>query len=264
MEIVSQRYNGSIKLWEAIFLEGNIKVPSKILGVYGGLGPAASAEFLRLLAQMAPAKVDQDHPVVYMYSNPQIPDRSSAIMGVGPSPEDNLRAGLTTLCSWGADLLAVPCNTAHFFIDRFRDRLGAPLVHIVEATVGDAVSESPSGSWLIATGGTMSSGIYQKEAEKRGYDLAIPPQKIQEDVEKCIAEVKGGDLYLAGEIMSNLVERLRSIRDVPVIGACTELPLAYDVSGLPSDGMISSLKALSKNCIAALYPGKFDKKRPWS
>ena len=234
-------------------MEGRVKVPSRVLGVYGGLGPAASAEFLRLLAQMAPAKVDQDHPVVYMYSNPQIPDRSSAIMGVGPSPEEDLRVGLTTLCSWGADLLAVPCNTAHFFIDRFRDELGVPLVHIVEATVEEAVSTSPNGAWLIATGGTMSSGIYQKEAEKREYDLAIPPLGIQDDVVRCITEVKGGDLRLAGETMFTLVERLRSIKDVPVIGACTELPLAYDASGLPSDGMISSLKALSKGCIAALY-----------
>ncbi len=235
-------------------MDCRVKVPSKVLGVYGGLGPAASAEFLRLLAQMAPAEVDQDHPVVYVYSNPQIPDRSSAIMGVGPSPEEDLRAGLTTLCSWGADLLAVPCNTAHFFIDRFRDELDVPLVHIVEVTVEEAVLTSPCGSWLIATGGTMSSGIYQKEAKKRGYDMAIPPQEIQHDVEKCISKVKGGDLQLAGDIMFTVVERLRTVRDIPVIAACTELPLAYDASGLSSDGMISSLKALSKGCLAALYP----------
>lgn len=233
------------------------KVPSKILGVYGGLGPAASAEFLRLLAEMAPAKVDQDHPIVYMYSNPQIPDRSAAIMGMGPSPEEDLMKGLFTLCSWGVDLLAVPCNTAHFFIDRFRNRLEVPLLHIVEATVGEAVSASPSGSWLIATGGTMNSGLYQSEADKRGYDLAIPPKDVQNDVLRCIAEVKGGNIHLAGGIMSDVVDRLRSVRDIPVVGACTELPLAYDASGLPSDGMISSLKALSKSCIAALYPDIF-------
>ena len=67
-----------------------IRRPETILGVLGGLGPAASADFLRLLARLAPAERDQDHPVVYMYSNPQISDRSAAILGDGPSPEGDL------------------------------------------------------------------------------------------------------------------------------------------------------------------------------
>ena len=75
--------------------------PNKILGVYGGMGPAASAEFLRLLAAMAPAKKDQEHPVVYLYSNAQTPDRSSAFFGNGPSPAQALREGLDKLCDWG-------------------------------------------------------------------------------------------------------------------------------------------------------------------
>ena len=61
-------------------------IPRKILGVYGGMGPAASAEFLRLLAAMAPAKRDQEHPVVYVYSNAQTPDRTAAFFGRGESP----------------------------------------------------------------------------------------------------------------------------------------------------------------------------------
>ena len=85
-------------------------VKNTILGVFGGLGPAASAEFMRLLAELAPAKCDQEHPKVYVYDNPQIPDRSTAIMGNGPSPEPQLKEGLLKLCSWGAQLLAVPCN----------------------------------------------------------------------------------------------------------------------------------------------------------
>lgn len=234
-------------------MEGKVKVSGRILGVYGGLGPAASAEFMRLLAERAPAEVDQDHPVVYVYSNPQIPDRSSAIMGQGASPEGDLRTGLMTLCSWGADILAVPCNTAHFFIDRFRDELPVPLIHIVEATVEEAKIASPDGAWLIATGGTMYSGIYQRESQRVGYDLFEPSKEVLESVSEAIAAVKGGSLELSGGIMAHIVEQLRDIRDIPLLGACTELPLAYAASGLPSDGMISSLDALANRCISALY-----------
>ncbi len=233
---------------------GNIrKAPSKILGVYGGLGPAASAEFLRLLAEMAPAERDQDHPVIYVYSNPQIPDRSSAILGEGPSPQSDLMEGMKTLVSWGVDLLAVPCNTAHFFIDRFRQDLGVPLVHIVEATVNQAVSLSPEGAWLLATGGTMKSGLYQREGERVGYPLYLPPKEVGEMASRCILAVKAGDRPLSGRIMKEIVERLKTVMDLPVVGACTELPLAYDASGLPGEGMISSLGALSKKCIDILY-----------
>ena len=67
------------------------KEPSKILGILGGMGPAATAEFMRLLAVKAPAARDQEHPKLYVLSNPQIPDRSSAILGRGKSPAPALK-----------------------------------------------------------------------------------------------------------------------------------------------------------------------------
>ncbi len=228
-------------------------IPRKILGVFGGLGPAASAEFLRLLAVMAPAKRDQEHPVTYVYSNPQIPDRSSAVLGVGPSPEPFLREGLETLVHWGAGLLAVPCNTAHVFIDHFRGELKAPLVHIVEATVERAMATDASGAWLLATEGTMQSGLYQSEAQKRGYKLWIPPKDAIQAISESIALVKSGEAPAAGEALKSVVKELWATADVPVIGACTELPLAYNASKLPAIKMISSVEALAGECIQKLY-----------
>ena len=229
------------------------KRPEKVLGVFGGLGPAASAEFLRLIAEKAPVNRDQDHPVVYMYSNPQIPDRSTAIMGKGPSPLEDIRTGLNSLVSWGADLLAVPCNTAHYFIDQFRSELTVPLIHIVEETVKEAIKASPDGVWLIATGGTLHSGLYQAEVKRQGYCVYEPDDIVNGLVSDAIACVKSGDMTRSGEVMTQLVEKLRSERDLPVMAACTELPLAYYASGLPEDGMVSSLSALANASIRELY-----------
>ncbi len=88
--------------------------PKKTLGVLGGMGPAAAAEFLRILARDAPAKNDAEHPRIFMISDPETPDRSDAIQGIGPSPADVIKRNLLQLARWGADVLAVPCNTAHF------------------------------------------------------------------------------------------------------------------------------------------------------
>ncbi|MDI9370790.1 MAG: aspartate/glutamate racemase family protein [Synergistaceae bacterium] len=230
-----------------------LRRPEKVLGVLGGMGPAATAEFLRLLAERAPAARDQEHGIVYVLSDPQIPDRSSAILGEGEDPTDRLRRGLMALADWGADLLAVPCNTAHYFIDRFRDELPVPLVHIVEETVREAGEIGPRGSWLLSTLGTMQSGLFQSEAERSGYSLLAPPKEDQLAVQRCIQLVKEGRTGDAGVILKEVVERLWNERDIPVCVACTELPLAYEASGLPAERAVSSLKALCDACLRSVY-----------
>ncbi|MDY3868833.1 MAG: amino acid racemase [Pyramidobacter sp.] len=231
-------------------------IPEKILGVYGGLGPAASAEFMRLLAAMAPAQRDQEHPVVYLYSNAQTPDRTAAFMGKGESPENALREGLMKLCSWGVNLLAVPCNTAHIFIDHFRAELPVPLIHIVEATVDDAMASAPEGCWLIATGATLDSGIYTHEAQHRGYRFWDVPDDVRSLVSDAIRHVKAGELAKSGVVMDEIGKRLWNIQEAPIVCACTELPLAYDASSLPPHMGISSLKSLSRACLDVLYRAK--------
>ncbi|MBQ9418897.1 MAG: aspartate/glutamate racemase family protein [Synergistaceae bacterium] len=229
-------------------------MPEKVLGVLGGMGPAACAEFLRILARDAPAKDDSQHPKIIMLSDPDTPDRSDGLMGLGPDPLPVIRKNLLQLVEWGAEILAVPCNTAHYFIDRFRDEIPVSLVHIVEATV-EAAKELSKGncSWLLATDGTQKSLIYPSYAEKVRYHFLKPSQEQQSKIQSCVRLVKSGELKTAGEVMRDVVSELWRERDVPVTMGCTELPLAYEASGLPMDRQVSSLKALSDACIRALY-----------
>ena len=228
--------------------------PERVLGILGGMGPAASAEFLRLLAAEAPVSSDQEHAVTYLLSDPQIPDRSSAILGRGEDPTERLKKDLLTLVRWGADFLAVPCNTAHYFIDRFREQMPVPLVHIIEVTVEAARKMNPGGAWLLATKGTMQSGLYQKYAERTGYPFFVPDLAAQELVQESIGLVKASRTPEGGALLGGVVEKLWQERDIPVCAACTELPLAYDASGLPRDRAVSSLGALSAACLKVLYP----------
>ena len=211
------------------------KKNGKKLGVLGGMGPAAAAEFLRQLAAKCPAATDQEHPVVYMIGDCEIPDRSTAIFGKGESPAPVLEARLRQLCDMGAEVLAVPCNTAHYFIDDFKAALPQPLVHIIEETVLAAQRLNPEGAWMLSTHGTRASGLYQKYADKHGYTLYLPNEEQAEKAQQAIFYVKAGEL------------------DLPVMTACTELPLGYAASGLPLDREVSSIGALVDACIRMLY-----------
>lgn len=229
------------------------KKPHKILGILGGMGPAATAEFMRLLADLAGVDHDQDHPQIILFSNPHIPDRTAAIIGSGEDPAPAILKGLKQLESWGAELLAVPCNTAHVFIDRFRSELDVPLIHIVEETISRARTSGTDGAWLIATSGTTDSGIYSAEAKRWNYPLFTPENSEQAMLQNVIHLVKSNHLRESGIMLEKCVSALLKKRSIPVIAACTELPLAYMASGLDPEGMVSSLDSLALGCLERIY-----------
>ena len=225
----------------------------KTLGVLGGMGPAASAEFMRLIAVKAPAEKDQEHPRVILYSNPTTPDRTAFILGKGPDPEPYLVYGLNSLCDWGADVLAVTCNTAHYYIDGFRDQIRKPIVHIIDETIRESRERSAEGAWLLATSGTMKAGIYQKHAEQSGYTFFVPSEELQPDIHYMTDLVKAGKYEEAGKLCKKICKKLWKEKRVPIVAGCTEIPIAYDWSGLDSSMCVSSLEALVDGCLRELY-----------
>lgn len=225
------------------------------LGVLGGMGPAATAEFQRLLAVKAPASCDQEHPRMIVYSYTAIPDRTTFLLGKGPDPEPLLLEGLQTLEKWGADRLAVTCNTAHHFIDRFvaEGLLRVPVIHIIDETVRSCRERSPEGAWLTATLGTMKTGLYQEHGAASGYRFRIPTPEMQERIHDVTDWVKAGRLDEAAARYREIVETLWQEERIPVVCACTELPVAYQKAGLPPEMGVSSLEALADGCIRELY-----------
>jgi aspartate racemase len=212
------------------------------------MGPAATAEFLRLLAGAVPAGSDQEHPRVVMLSDPGIPERTSSVLAGTDEPLPAIRDGLLQLASWGADLLAVPCNTAHVFIDRLDGELPVPLVHIIDATLHAAMRTSPDGGWLAATVGTVRSELYQRRAAEHGYRLLVPDPVRQDGIHRAGVLVKAGRVEEAGALLRASVRVLWRRHDLPVLTACTELPIAYTASGLPEERSVSSLAALASAC----------------
>lgn len=222
-----------------------------IVGILGGMGPAATGQFLLELTRSTPATCDQEHFHTIIDSATDIPDRTSAILAGDLAPLEPIRQGLLRLEHWGADLLVVPCNTAHYFVDMVRGDLHVPLVHIVDVTLTRAMQASPQGAWLTATTATVHAQLYQRAAARAGYRLLVPDEDAQERIMTVVRLVKAGQIDQAAQLYRRVADELYRSRPLPVVTACTELPLAFDASGLPHNRSISSLAALAAATVTA-------------
>jgi len=73
----------------------------KWVGILGGMGPAATADFYTKLIQSTPATQDQDHLPVIIWADPSMPDRTAALLGNGPGPEHDARRGRVAISRCG-------------------------------------------------------------------------------------------------------------------------------------------------------------------
>ena len=130
----------------------------KTIGIIGGLGPMATVYFLECITRMTEAERDQEHPRVFLESLPDIPDRTDFILG--KSGEDPLplmvQAG-QSLERMGADFIAMPCVTAHYFYDALSRELGIPLIPLTRLLSEDIRRKGIGRVGIMATSGTLES-----------------------------------------------------------------------------------------------------------
>src|SRR3546814_858978 len=153
----------------------------RTLGLLGGMGPGATADVLTKIISATPAARDQDHVPVLVHCVPQIPDRTDALLGRGPSPEAALIDGTLALRRAGADFMAIACNTAHHWYEAVRHAADRPVIHIADAVVSEIrASNKPGAVGLLATAGTIKSGFYQRALRAEGFAPCVPDPAIQD------------------------------------------------------------------------------------
>ncbi len=226
----------------------------KRLGVLGGMGPLATADFLRKLIEATPAERDQDHVPVIVYSVPQIPDRVGPILdGTHASPVPAMIEGVRTLEQAGAQGIAIPCVTAHHWYDELCRAATVPIMHVAEASATALRArgvEGPVG--LLATKATLHSGFFQTRLEACGLQVVrATEQELQELVLPAIARVKRNDLPGACTLASQAVAGLLGRGADSAVLACSELPLAL-AGAEPAliARCVDTLDALARACVA--------------
>jgi aspartate racemase len=220
------------------------------VGILGGMGPRATADLLRKLIDATPATRDRDHIPVLVYSVPQIPDRTAAILHGGPSPLVDLCNGVRTLESAGASMIAIACNTAHYWFDEMERTARVPLLHIVDAVLEELRPSILRGATvgILGTSGTVHANIYGGMLERSGYRCIAPSPEGQQKIDDGIALVKAGRSGEAVPHFERGIEELvgRGVR--VIVLACTEIPLAVDTEGAPVP-VIDATAALARHCI---------------
>ncbi|MEX2501928.1 MAG: amino acid racemase [Trueperaceae bacterium] len=224
-----------------------------VVGVLGGMGPAATWDFCLRLHRATPAKRDQEHLHVRVDCDPSVPDRNAAAAGAGPSPGPHLARMARGLAAAGAELLCMPCNTAHAYADAIRSATSLPFVDMIEATIMDAaealrrvapdvapdVTPGPTPGatriGLLATTATVRSGLYHRAAEARGLTIVEPDANDQDRVMALVYAVKAGEAGAdARAELARLAQRSCSQGAEAIVLGCTELPILID--GAESSG----------------------------
>ncbi|MFQ5674585.1 MAG: aspartate/glutamate racemase family protein, partial [bacterium] len=142
----------------------------KVIGILGGMGPDATAHFFGKIVSMTPASSDQEHIPIVIYNNPQIPDRTAAIRNRDTTIIQALEASLKVLEKSAPDFICIPCNTVHYYFEEMQRCSSIPIINLVETVVEVALKELPNLAriGLLATTGTIKSGLYQNAFARQG------------------------------------------------------------------------------------------------
>jgi aspartate racemase len=231
------------------------------LGVVGGVGPAATVDFLQKIVRNTPAQRDQDHLKVLVEQNPQIPDRTEYLVGEGADPTLALYATCKRLQAGEADLIAIPCNTAHAFLEWIQPHLDIPIINMLTVTATHVRESFPTlrDVGLLATTGTLASGIYRRALEEQGLREVVPQPTLQARMMNAIygpQGIKAG--FTSGQCLEDInaaIDDLLSRGAKVVILGCTELPLLFLRRELITRGgqtvtLIDPTEILAMRCVS--------------
>ena len=204
----------------------------KILGIIGGMGSMATVDLFRKIVSMTKAGSDREHMRILIDNHAQIPDRTAAILSGGENPVPYMLDSLRKLETAGAQCLIMPCNTAHYFLPKLQKETEVPFISMLEAT--SVACRRTFGTMkcagILATKGTIASGLYQAALEREGVPFAVPDGNEQDLLMQVIYDgVKAGaDPETYRDAMCTVMEGMsKRGADYYILG-CTELPVAYD------------------------------------
>lgn len=206
-----------------------------LTGILGGMGPQAGLYLARRFVELSAAETDQQHLPFLLYSQPNVPDRTNAIVYGGPSPLHAMRKGIEFLNRNRVDVITIACNSAHFYFNDLASASTAPIIHIADAVLNDLKSYTGlTRVGLLATEGTIHSKIYHDRLERSGYQcITLGNHESNKLVNYGIRLAKANILTESRNLFLDALTRLRDAGAETTILGCTEIPMALFSSSEP-------------------------------
>ena len=215
-----------------------------MIGILGGMGTQAGLDFCNKLAVLNRGKIDQEYPLFLLYNKSNIPGRPESIGSQTKNLSNKstnkkskekynkvlkgLLKGCKLLEKNKCKFIVIPCNTAHYWFDDLQNKIKIPIINMPKEVLKFTKKKCKKNSkvGLLATEGTLKTGVYKKFFEK-DYQLMHPSQKIQKlSVNKAIKLVKMGNVKAAAKAIKPAIDSLIKMRCKKIILGCTELPIA--------------------------------------
>ncbi|MFC2120134.1 aspartate/glutamate racemase family protein [Bacteroidota bacterium] len=202
------------------------------LGIFGGMGPGATADLYQQVVKLTPAKTDQEHIPTIIYSQPRIPDRMASIRNKDQIVVPYIVEAVKLLEDAGASFIAIPCNTVHYFFDYMQDAVSIPIINMIKEAVQVVSDKYPDVKkvGLLATTATIETKLYEKELINKGFQVVIPDDDVEnEKVMKAIFGIKSGiDRQINEDLLAEAGQNVIDKGAELIILGCTEIPLAFN------------------------------------
>ena len=200
----------------------------KVIGIIGGMGPMATADLFKKIIENTEASTDQEHLHVLIDSDTDIPDRTQCILDGNDAPLSFLTASAKRLTEAGADLLIMPCNTAHHYYAQLKASMDVPVLNMPELSAKYCAEKGYDCVGILATEGALSAGVCDPYFEELGIRLVLPSrQGVKKLMRLIYSEVKAGKPchpeLLSRELLNMALEGAEAF-----LLACTELPLVFE------------------------------------
>jgi len=221
------------------------------VGVIGGLGPAATVEFLARVIRWTDAQSDQEHADLVVLQHPSIPDRTAHILDEAlPDPGPVLKVDATRLEAMGVVAIVIPCNTARVFIDEIEAVVTIPVVDIVQAAVDDTMASFPEAAkvGILATTGTIRSMTYHRALEAEGLEVVAPGAAQQERIMELIYDQVKAGLPPDRALLDGAIEEVASMGATAFVLGCTELSVAAGTWDM-GERVLDALDSLARRTV---------------
>jgi len=232
----------------------------KIVGIIGGMGPEATIDLMTRVLKATPARDDIDHIRLVVDNNPKVPSRIKALVEkTGENPLPCLQEMAQKLEQWGVDILAIPCNTAHYYHEAIQKIVDIPVLNMIEMSVQVMISQNPGLKivGILASTAVLKLGLYKNPFFHYGVKVIHPSDDLQSGIMAAIREIKtskyGREVVRA---VQTAADDLISKGAGALLVACTELSIVanelkitvpwYDSAQVLADAIVQSAKGIDR------------------